>query len=73
MKPTDLKLRQFDDELIRKIYMDVFIERHVCGGSETWFIVMMRYLEHRKIKLTEEEEEKKKKLPQSRGNKPQGS
>lgn len=53
MKPTDLKLKKFDEEVIRRIYMDLWEEKHVGGGPETWFTVIMKYLEHRKLELKE--------------------
>ena len=47
MKPTEVELEKFDESVIRRIYMDVWEERHVGGGPETWFIVIMKYLEHK--------------------------
>jgi len=51
MKPTELKLEKHEEEVIRRIYVDVWEELNVCGGARTWFIVLMRYLHHKGYEL----------------------
>lgn len=53
LKPTDLKLKKFDEGIIRRIYTDLWHDRHVGGGPETWFMVIMRFLEYKKLDLIE--------------------
>ena len=47
LKPTDLKLEQFDEDTLRRMYMDIWFEKAVSGGPETWFEVVMRFLEYK--------------------------
>jgi hypothetical protein len=51
-----LKLEKFDEEVIRRIYMDVWEERHVGGGPETWMIVIMKYLESKGYEIRKKDD-----------------
>lgn len=51
MKPTNLKLDRIDPQVIERIYKQVWDEKGVCGGAETWFEVIMRFLEYKGMDL----------------------
>lgn len=55
LKPSELKLKNLDVDVIEKMYKDHWDEYHTTGGVDTWFKVIMRFLEYKGYELTKKE------------------